>query len=83
MVDGEEEIQENEEEVNAEFDVPVPIANTSLSLMLETANIPAGDIPTVSVLLSERGFDTVTALKEAPVAMLVEYCAGIKPGARC
>ena len=49
--------------------------------MLETARIPNGDIPTVSALLSEQGFDTVIALKEATVAMLVEYCAGIKPGA--
>ena len=79
MVDGEEMIQEHEEEVSSLIDVPN--ANTPLSLMLETANIPPGDIPTVSALLSEQGFDTVTALKEATVAMLVEYCAGIKPGA--
>ena len=81
MVDGEQEIQEHEEEVTSQFDVQSSITNTQLSLMLKTANIPAGDIPTVSALLSEQGFDTVTALKEATVAMLVEYCAGIKPGA--
>ena len=81
MVGGEEEIQEHDEEVSSQFNVPLPIANTQLSLMLETANIPPGDIPTVSALLSEQGFDTVIALKEATVAMLVEYCAGIKPGA--
>ena len=81
MVDGEQEIQEHEEEVSSQFDMPSSIANTQLSVMLETAHIPTGDIPTVSALLSEQGFDTVIALKEATVAMLVEYCVGIKPGA--
>ena len=80
MVDGEQEIQEHEEEVSSQFDMPSSIANTQLSVMLETAHIPTGDIPTVSALLSEQGFDTVIALSEATVAMLVEYCTGIKPG---
>ena len=81
MVDGEEEIQEHEEEVNSsEVNAPEPIEHPVLSLLLETANIPAEDIPTVSASLIEQGFDTAMVLKEATVTMLVEFCAGIKPG---
>ena len=82
MVDGEEEIQEHEEVVvSSVFNAPEPIEHPVLSMLLETANIPAGDIPTVSASLIEQGFDTVMVLKEATVAMLLQYCAGLKPGA--
>ena len=82
MVDGEEAIQEHEEEVESSvFNAPVPIENPELSMLLETANISPEDIPTVSASLSEQGFDSAMVLKEATVAMLLQYCTGLKPGA--
>ena len=82
MVDGEEAIQEHEEVVESSvLDAPVPIENPVLSMLLETANIPPEDIPTVSASLSEQGFDSAMVLKEATVTMLLEYCTGLKPGA--